>query len=258
MKIYEILGYDGLNIGDNDLVLGVEYLRMLQEHSKIHFLSANIKEKETGKPIFTPYLVKEIGDIRIGIIGLVTPDKAHPVAGEIENYSIEDPTMAAIEIINGPMVDCDHIIALAHLNSSEIESLTQVAPQISIIIGGHDRSPVLPREINGAIWVQTDAFGLSIGKLDLKFLKGSSTFVDVTQRNSIQKHIDEIQKKIEDPRYVNEADDLKRMKEILIEARKTMPDPTGKNTYENRLELLHPKMTSDLEIEQLISSSKDR
>jgi len=82
--------------------------------------------------------------------------------------------------------------------------------------------------------------------------------VDVTQRNSIQTNIDEIQKKIEDPRYVNEADDLKRMKEILIEAKKAMPDPTGKNTYENRLELLHPKMTSDLEIKQLISSSKDR
>ena len=258
MKIYEILGYDGLNIGDNDLVLGVEYLRMLQRHSKIPFVSSNIKGKETGKPIFVPYLIKEINGLRIGIIGLVTPDIADPVAGEIANYSIEDPTMAAIEIINGPMVDCDHIIALAHLQAAEIESLAQVAPQISIIIGGHERSPVLSREINRTIWVQTDAYGLSIGKLDLKFLKRNSTFVDVTQWNLIQKHIDDFQRKIDDPRYVKEVDDLKRMKEMLIEQKKTMPDPTGKNTYENRLELLHPKMTSDPEIEQLISSSKDR
>lgn len=48
MKIYETVGYDGLNIGDDDLILGVEYLRMLQKHSKVPFLSANIKEKRQG------------------------------------------------------------------------------------------------------------------------------------------------------------------------------------------------------------------
>jgi 2',3'-cyclic-nucleotide 2'-phosphodiesterase (5'-nucleotidase family) len=258
LRIYETIGYDGLNIGDNDLILGVEYLRALQKYSKIPFLSANIREKETGKPIFTPYLVKEMDGIRIGIIGVLTPDIAPSIAEEIDRYFIEDPSMAAIEIINGPMANCDYIIALAHLNPSEIEFLAQVAPHISVIIGGHDRSPVYPRVINRAIWVQTDAFGLSIGKLDLKFLKGSSEFVDVTQRNLIQKNIDEIQKKIEDPRHVKEGDGLKGMREMLIEQKKKMPDAVGKNTYENRLTLLHPGMESDKEIENLIDSLRDQ
>jgi 2',3'-cyclic-nucleotide 2'-phosphodiesterase (5'-nucleotidase family) len=52
LKIYEKLGYDALNIGDTDLGLGVEYLKTLQKKSKIPFLSANLKEKKTGKPIF--------------------------------------------------------------------------------------------------------------------------------------------------------------------------------------------------------------
>jgi 5'-nucleotidase len=257
LKIYETIGYDGLNVGDNDLILGVEYLRALQKHSKIPFLSANIKERKTGNPIFTPYLIKEINGSKVGIIGLLTPDMPPHIYEKMENYFIEDPMMVAIGIINGPIANCDHIIILAHLNFPEIESLAQSIPRISIIIGGHDHLLVFPREINRAIWVQTDAFGLHIGRLNLKFAKGSSGFVDITQRNLIQKNIDEIQKKIEDPRYVKEVDSLKRMMPILIERKKKMPDGEGKHTYENHLILLHPGIASDPEVEQLISSSKD-
>lgn len=258
MKIYETIGYDGLNVGDNDLILGVEYLRALQKHSKVPFLSANIKEKKTGNPIFTPYLIKEINGSKVGIIGFLTPDIPPHIYEKMENYFIEDPIMVAIGIINGPMANCDHIIILAHLNLPEIESLAQSIPRISIIIGGHDHLLVFPREINRAIWVQTGAFGLHIGRLNLKFAKGSSGFVDITQRNLIQKNIDEIQKKIEDPRYVKEVDSLKRMMAILTEQKKKMPDGEGKNTYENHLILLHPGMASDPEIEELISSLRDR
>jgi 2',3'-cyclic-nucleotide 2'-phosphodiesterase (5'-nucleotidase family) len=230
---------------------------MLQNHSKVPFLSANIKEKKTGKPIFTPYLIKETDGLRIGVIGVLTAETAPPIGGENEIYSIEDPTEVTIGIINGPLANCDHIIALAHLNPSEIEFYAKMLPNISIIIGGQDCSPTLPREINRAIYVQTDAYGLSIGRLNLQFVKGEAGFVDVTRRNLIQKNIDEIHKKITDPRHVKESEGLKGMQEMLIEESKRIPNGVGKNTYENSLTLLHPGMESDKEIEKLIESSRD-
>jgi 2',3'-cyclic-nucleotide 2'-phosphodiesterase (5'-nucleotidase family) len=257
LRIYETVGYAGLNIGDNDLTLSVEYLKMLQNHSKVPFLSANIIEKKTGKPIFTPYLIKETDGLRIGIIGVLTAEIAPPIGGETEIYSIEDPVEVTSGIINGPLANCDHIIALAHLNPSEIEFFAKMLPNISIIIGGQDCSPILPREINRTIWVQTDGYGLSIGRLNFQFVKGEVGFVDVTRRNLIQQNIDEIQKKIADPRYVKESEGLKGMKEMLIEQSKKIPDGVGKNTYENFLTLLHLGMESDKEIEKLIESSRD-
>ena len=239
-------------------MLGAGYLKTLQKHSKIPFLSANIKEKKTGKPLFTPYLIKEMNGIRIGIIGLLTPDIAPRAHVEIESYFIEDPFTVAMEIIHGPLALCDHLIVLGHLNPPEIESIAQILPKLSILIGGQDYSPVLPKEVNLALWVQTDAYGLRIGRLNSKFVQGSSGWVDVTQRNLLQKNIDEIQKKLEDPRFVKEADALKRMKEMLAEQKEKMPDGEGKPTYESQLILLRPGMTSDPEVEQLISSSKDR
>ena len=176
LKIYGKMGYDAVNVGDTDLVLGLEYLRTLHKHSVIPFLSANLREKKTGKTVFKPYLIKEVHGLKVGIIGLVTQDIQPSVLNEREGYFVEDPVKAATDTIKGALLDCDIIIALVHLNHSEIESFAQKAPKILIIIGGHDRAYMDAKMINRSLWVQTDAFGFQIGRLDVRWGKGSSDF----------------------------------------------------------------------------------
>ena len=175
LKLYGKMGYDAVNIGDTDLVLGLEYLRTLQKHSPVPFLSANLKDKKTRKTVFKPYLVKEIHGLKVGIIGLMT-QSIPPMLNKIRGYFVEDPAKAATDSINGALLDCDIIIALAHLNHSEIESFAQKVPKISIIIGGHNRSYMDAKMVNRSLWVQTDAFGFQIGRLDVRWVKGSSDF----------------------------------------------------------------------------------
>ena len=175
LKLYGKMGYDAVNIGDTDLVLGLEYLRTLQEHSSVPFLSANLKEKKTRKTLFKPYLVKEIHGLKVGIIGLMT-QSIPPMLNKIRGYFVEDPAKAATDSINGALSDCDIIIALAHMNHSEIESFAQKVPKISIIIGGHNQSYMDAKMVNRSLWVQTDAFGFQIGRLDVRWVKGSSDF----------------------------------------------------------------------------------
>ena len=258
LKIYEKMGYDALNIGDTDLGLGVEYLKTLQKKSKIPFLSANLKEKKTGRPIFKSHLVKEVDAMRIGITGLLTPD-IHPfIQRQLKSYFVEDPTKAALETINRYLADCDHIIALAHLTPIEIQTFTKRIPKISIIIGGNDRSFIFPKQFNHSTYVQTDAFGAHIGRMNLRLLKGSNEFVDVLPRTMIQKNIGEVQKKIENPQYAKEIEKLQGMQKQFHEQLKKMPNTEGKNTFENHLSLMHPGMESDKETEKLIDSSRDQ
>jgi len=49
---------------------------------------------------------------------------------QIRGYFVEDPAKAATDSINGALLDCDIIIALAHMNHSEIESFAQKVPKI--------------------------------------------------------------------------------------------------------------------------------
>ena len=258
LKIYEKMGYDALNIGDTDLGLGVEYLKNLQKKSNIPFLSANLKEKKMGKPIFKSHLVKEVDGMRIGIIGLLTPDIHPSIQKELKSYFIEDPIKAALEKINRYLADCDHIIALAHLTPPEIQTFTQRISKISIIIGGNDRSFIFPKQFHHSIYVQTDAFGAHIGRMNLRLLKGSNEFVDVLPITMIQKNIKEVQKRIEDPQYVKEIEKLKEIQKQFNEQLKKMPNTEGKNTFENHLSLMHPGMEYDKEIEKLIDSSRDQ
>ena len=258
LKLYETLGYHALNIGDTDLGLGVEYLKALQNNSKIPFLSANLKDKKTKKLIFKPYLIKEIEGVKIGILGLITTEISPNIQKVLKDYFIENPMKAATETINRFMASCDHIIALAHLPPPEIESLAKEVPRISIIIGGNDRSFIFPKQIHRSIYFQTDAFGAHIGRMNLNLIKGSSEFIDISSKSLIQKKIEETQKKIEDPNYEKDIKALKELQDILIGQKKKMPSSEGKNTYENYLTLMHPKMKSDLEIQKLIDSSRDR
>jgi 5'-nucleotidase len=258
LKIYERIGYDALNIGDTDLGLGVEYLKSLQKSSKIPFLSANLKDKKTGRPIFKSHLVKEMDGVRIGIIGLLTPD-IHPfIQKELKTYFIEDPIKASLETINRYLADCDHIIALAHLTPTEIQTFTKRIPKISVIIGGNDRSFIFPRQFDHSIYVQTDAFGAHVGRMNLKLIKGSNEFVDALPQTMIQKNIKEVQKKMEDPKYDKEIEKLQEMQKQFHEQLKKMPNTEGKNTFENHLPLMHPGLESDKEIEKLIDSSRDQ
>lgn len=176
LKIYGKMGYDALNVGDTDLVLGVEYLRTLQKHSPVPFVSANLKDKKNRKTLFKPYIVKEVHGLKVGIIGLITQSIQPNMLVKTGSYFVEDPVKAATDTINGALLDCDFIIVLAHLNRSEIESLAQKASKISIIIGGHDRAFIDAQMVNRSLWVQTDAFGFQTGRLDVRWVKGSSVF----------------------------------------------------------------------------------
>lgn len=153
---------------------------------------------------------------------------------------------------------CDHLIALAHLTPSEVESLAKRIPEISIMIGGQDRSFVFPKKIGHSLVVQTDAFGLRVGKLNLGLVKRTSEFVDILPRSLLQKNIEEIQRKMENPQYVKEIEKLKEIQKQFYEQLKKMPNIESKNTFENYLPLMHPKMESDKEIEKPIDSSRDQ
>jgi len=218
-EAYEKMGYDAINMGDFDLALGIKYLRYLQRRSNIPFISANLVYSGTDKNVFKPYLIRKIGGLKVGIIGLLPSELPIHMYEELRGYSIRDPFQTAISVMSYLTTRCDYLIALAHLTHPEIESLVDIFPGISIIIGGENRSFLFPKEVFGSLVVQTDAFGIHIGRLNLKLTKRPSDHFDVFPTTLLQKNI------------------------------------AG---YENVMTLFHPGMGSDPEIEELISASRDQ
>ena len=70
LEAYRQTGCDAFNVGETDLFFGLAHLQELKKKGLFPFLSANLLDKKNGKPLFEPFIIKEIAGTKAGIIGL--------------------------------------------------------------------------------------------------------------------------------------------------------------------------------------------
>ena len=67
------LGYEAVGVGAWDLRHGVEHLREV-ENAGIRYTNANLLDAASGKPAFTPYRVREVNGVRVGMISVASQE----------------------------------------------------------------------------------------------------------------------------------------------------------------------------------------
>ena len=70
---YNALQYDAVNLSYRDFHSGKARTLELIQSSKVNFLSANLVDESTGKLLAPPFIVKESGGLKVGLIGLTQP-----------------------------------------------------------------------------------------------------------------------------------------------------------------------------------------
>lgn len=114
------VGLKATTIGNGDFKYGLKGIINLQEKSNFKIIGTNIK-KNDGNPFLIQYLIEEIGDKKIGIIGLISPEFYKDLNGEdIEKISFEDPIISASLMVKKLKKEkVDFIIALSSLGNDE-------------------------------------------------------------------------------------------------------------------------------------------
>lgn len=87
--------------------------------SDFDYINANAVDSKTGEPIITPYVIKEVGGIQIGFIGVVTkatPSKVSPAGTAGVKFLSAEEEVAAIEKYAKELQQkgVETIIVLAH------------------------------------------------------------------------------------------------------------------------------------------------
>ena len=72
IKVMNAAGYTAAAIGTRDAALGVDRLQSLSAMADFPLLCANWLKMD-GDLFFDPYAVIDVGNVRVGIIGLITP-----------------------------------------------------------------------------------------------------------------------------------------------------------------------------------------
>ena len=189
-KGMNMLGYDAMAVGNHEFDNPPEVLAMQQEIANFPFLSANILREENGENAFQPYTMFELGDMKVGVLGLTTLDT--PKASNPDNMiglEFISPIDAAADIIPELREKSDIVIAVTHMghypnashgiNSPGDVTLARNVDGIDMIVGGHSQDPLYEPDIqNGTIIVQAQDWGRYVGRADFEFSKGQLTLVD--------------------------------------------------------------------------------
>lgn len=178
IKVLEASGYDYMTLGNHDFNYGKERLLELRDMSQVEMLSANILN-EKGEYVFTPYVIKEVGGVKVGIFGLTTPETAYKTSPtNVEGLTFADSIDVSKKMVEELKDKTDVIIALAHIGLDESSVVTSKAiaeavDGIDVIIDGHSHTLLETGNlVNNTLIAQTGNYDQNLGYVNLELQNG--------------------------------------------------------------------------------------
>jgi hypothetical protein len=189
------MGYDVVNVGEKDLTMGLKFLSEVSQKAKFPFISANLVDKKTGKLVFKPYVIKEIGELRIGIVGLLDDQFNLTLQEKDPGLNIIEPFSALKATIKGLGEYCDFIVILSQLGESKNKKLARENRDIDLILGGGGESnrPIMERVNETAIY-RLEPRGGYLGRLDYSLVetKKPIKFLISSERDEMENKLERL------------------------------------------------------------------
>jgi len=146
-------GLDFATFGNHEFDFGIDVLTQRMSESKFQWVVSNVLDARTGKAIGSavPYVVRDIGSIKVGFIGLcLTSAQISPAVRG--SFRFINPMEAAAQYI--PLLErqgANVIVAITHLTFAEDRALVARFPRIDLVIGGHEHFPITAVEQHALI-----------------------------------------------------------------------------------------------------------
>jgi hypothetical protein len=161
------MAYDGVNVGEKDLMMGFKFLYEKSRRAKFPFVSANLIDQKTGKTVFKPYVIKEVAGLRIGILGLLDDQFNLMIRETDPGLKITEPLSALKATMKGLREYCDLIVLLSQLGESKDKKLAGQNRDIDLILGGGGESKkAVTERINGTAIYRLEPRGGYLGRVD--------------------------------------------------------------------------------------------
>ena len=177
------LPYAAMTLGNHDFNYGQDYLHHVLDQLKIPVVCANVKTTH-GERVFDPYIMKEIADIKVAIIGAIThyvPVWEKPE--HIEGLVFEDALSAVKETVLEVKDQADLVVVLYHggferdLSTGEPIGRATSENQgyqmaqlegVDLLLCGHQHLPTVKELKDGPLVLQPPANATHVGVATLE------------------------------------------------------------------------------------------
>lgn len=156
--------------GNWEVVYGARVLEERARQFRHPLIAANLRDAKSNKLVFPPYLVKEVGGVRIGVLGYTDPDVPDR----------QPPTYSAGLAFDGAEVlqtlidelrrkeKVDVVALLTHVGLPKSIHLAETLKGVDFVLSGDTHERTYEPIVRGDVWVvEPGSFGSFLGRLDL-------------------------------------------------------------------------------------------
>lgn len=140
MKAMAAMKYAAANVGEQDLLLSLDYLRYVADFTGVPVISANIVNP-AGAPIFQQYVLRTVTvssrTITLGVVGIISPEFKATIESVNPEIVVEDYNPVLKRLVGRLRPQVDLLVLLAHASSEEAGAIAQDFPQFDLVIAGH-------------------------------------------------------------------------------------------------------------------------
>ena len=175
VKLINSIRPDAISLGNHELDYGLAHLMIFRDCLSAPVICANLQTRGITHKLFTPSLVKEIGGVRILLIGLIPKVFFDGIVTDVfcRNMLDYQESYDAIrdEIRAHESQRIDLVVLMSHYGLDGDRELAGNLPpdlHVDLILGGHDHIQMDEAEVVNGIPIAQSAYGTThVGRFDL-------------------------------------------------------------------------------------------
>ena len=185
------IGYDIWVPGNHEYNYGMDTIKKVIGEQKAKVLTGNVYSPE-GTPLADGYTIVQKMDVKIGIIGMVTPNITRWDAVNLTGWNVTNPVDECRKIIDQIKDQVDVLIGVMHMDTeneygvygSGVTDLANACPEFNVIIAAHGHKEIPGQEINGVLVVENKNAGATLSEIHLKLQRQTNGSWQVKSRSS--------------------------------------------------------------------------
>lgn len=175
------IGYDIWAIGNHEFNYGVENLKNIMKQSTSKVLIGNLYNPD-GTNFADSYTIIEKDGVKIGVIGMCTPNITKWDSINLKDYIVTDPVEETKKLVKELRDKVDVLIATVHMGeeneydvpNSGANDLANACPELDLIIAAHEHKLVEETYVNNVLIVENKSSGATMSKINIIVEKDKS------------------------------------------------------------------------------------
>lgn len=173
------IGYNLYVPGNHGFNYGPNFLKNAVKAFKGHAVLCGNVYKPDGTRLAKPYYIHEIDGVKIGFIGMTTPNIQIWDKENLKDWTVTDPVAETNKAIEEIKDKVDVIVAAVHMDienelgteNSGVRDLAEKCPELDLILAAHGHTRLSDYEINNIPIIENYDKGRSVGRAVIKMVR---------------------------------------------------------------------------------------